>query len=131
MISTFSPRICPKDPAELCAQQTTSGSATHLALVGPSDGTQFLARVCRLLRRRPADGRAAVALFLRRRNKMGRCPNCGFKDYTGMSRCGCTWDKQLEAARITKAERRRELARQGHPVIVDHQSSRSARKTRA
>lgn len=51
-----------------------------------------------------------------------RCPNCGHQSFIpGIEyRCGCTWDEQLEAARIQEQERRRELEKQGRPVLVDH-----------
>jgi hypothetical protein len=51
-----------------------------------------------------------------------RCPNCGFVSYTGLSRCGCTWSEQLAAAKFQERLRRQDLAKQGRPVLVDHQS---------
>ncbi len=50
---------------------------------------------------------------------MKPCPNCGFKDYTGLARCGCTWTEQVQASRIRESQRREELRRKGTPVLVD------------
>lgn len=52
---------------------------------------------------------------------MKECPNCGHKSYTGGSLCSCTWSERMAAARIKEAMRRRVLAGQGRPVLVDNQ----------
>lgn len=46
---------------------------------------------------------------------MRHCPNCG----EVAKLCGCTWDEQAKAHRINEAERRRQLAKEGRPVVVD------------